>query len=75
MTSLECQKAAFTLPEDIHYLNFAYMSPSPRRVQDAGVEGVRRKGNPAAITADDFFDDVDKLRVLCARGINVTESE
>jgi selenocysteine lyase/cysteine desulfurase len=51
------------------------MSPAPRRVQEAGVEGVRRKGNPGAITADDFFDDVDKLRELFARLVKAPEAE
>lgn len=51
------------------------MSPAPRRVQEAGIAGVRRKGNPAAITADDFFDDVDLLRALFAKVINATVAE
>ncbi|SVD41285.1 uncharacterized protein METZ01_LOCUS394139, partial [marine metagenome] len=27
---LSCQKEAFNVPEDVHYLNCAYMSPLPR---------------------------------------------
>ena len=75
VTDLTCQKSAFTLPGGIHYLNCAYMSPAPRRVQEAGIQGVRRKGNPAAITADDFFDDVDELRRLFARVVTAPEAE
>lgn len=67
MSRLPCQRDAFTLPDDLHYLNCAYMSPLSLRVQEAGIGGVRRKGNPATITADDFFDDVDKVRRLFAR--------
>ena len=75
MTKLACQKAAFTLPDGFHYLNCAYMSPLPRRVQEAGIAGIRRKGMPAEITADDFFDDVDEARRLFARLVNVSDAE
>ena len=59
--ALECQKPAFTLPDGFHYLNCAYMSPLSRRVQEAGVAGVRRKAMPAELTSDDFFDGVDDV--------------
>ncbi len=71
---LECQKAAFTLPDDFHYLNCAYMSPIPRRVQEAGIVGVRRKGMPADITPDDFFDDVDRVRRLFATIVHAPDA-
>ncbi len=72
--ALECQKSAFTLPDDIHYLNCAFMSPMPRRVQQAGVAGIRRKGMPADITADDFFDDVDEVRRLFAALVHAPDA-
>ena len=75
MERLQCQKAAFTLPEGTHYLNCAYMSPASRRVQEAGIAGVRRKGNPAAITADDFFEDVDEVRRLFAKLVHAPVAE
>ncbi|MDH3297612.1 MAG: aminotransferase class V-fold PLP-dependent enzyme [Gemmatimonadota bacterium] len=75
MTKLGCQKAAFTLPDGFHYLNCAYMSPLTRRVQEAGIAGIRRKGAPAEITADDFFDDVDEARRLFAALVHVSDAE
>ena len=44
------QKHLFELPEDIHYLNAAYMSPLMKSVYEAGIEGMRRKLNPGSIT-------------------------
>ena len=66
LQKLTCQKQAFMLPDGLHYLNCAYMSPRSRRVQEAGLSGVRRRSNPATRTADDFFDDVDEIRRLCS---------
>lgn len=71
---LACQKSAFTLPDDLHYLNCAYMSPLSRRVEEAGVSGVRRKCMPAEITADDFFDEVDEVRRLFAALVNAPDA-
>lgn len=61
---LSCQRDAFTLPEGEHYLNCAYMSPLPKAVEEAGIAGIRRKRNPAAITPDDFFSGADRARSL-----------
>ncbi|MFQ5529089.1 MAG: aminotransferase class V-fold PLP-dependent enzyme, partial [Gemmatimonadota bacterium] len=71
---IECQRDEFTLPDGCHYLNCAYMSPLSRRVQEAGVAGVRRKGTPADIAADDFFDDVDEARRLFAELVHVPDA-
>lgn len=59
---LSCQKASFFLPEDVHYLNCAYMSPQSRRVEAAGVLGLQRKRNPTAINPESFFDESDAVR-------------
>ncbi len=74
MTKLACQKSAFSLPDGLHYLNCAYMSPLPLVVQEAGIAGIRRKGVPADITADDFFDDVDEARRLFAQVVHVPDA-
>ena len=64
------QKHLFQLPDDIHYLNGAYMSPLLKSVEQAGIEGIMRKRNPMTIKADDFFDDSDKVRALFAKLVN-----
>jgi selenocysteine lyase/cysteine desulfurase len=70
---LTCQKAQFSLPDGLHYLNCAYMGPLSRRVQDVGTAAVARKANPAAIRADDFFSEAEEARPLFARLINVAD--
>ena len=69
------QKHLFTLPDDVHYLNCAYMSPLPARVVEAGVAGIVRKTAPSQIHADDFFDDSNTLRRLFAHLINAPDPQ
>ena len=61
--ALACQRDAFGLPEDLHYLNCAYMGPLPRVTEEAGVEGVRRKRVPISIHPEDFFATSDKAPI------------
>jgi selenocysteine lyase/cysteine desulfurase len=70
---LACQKAQFSIPDGVHYLNCAYMGPLSMRTQEVGIAGVVRKGNPATIVADDFFRESDDLRRLFARIINAPD--
>ena len=70
---LSCQREAFSLPADIHYLNCAYMSPLPQVVEEAGVKGMLRKRNPALLQADDFFQESEEVRNLFAGLINAPE--
>lgn len=65
------QKHLFQLPEDITYLNCAYMSPLLQSVEEVGVAAMQRKRNPTAITPNDFFADGDKLRNYVAQLVNV----
>jgi selenocysteine lyase/cysteine desulfurase len=70
---LTCQKHLFSLPADLHYLNCAYHGPLLRRVEQAGIDGIRQKANPAAIQPEDFFRDADTVRGLFARLVNVPD--
>jgi selenocysteine lyase/cysteine desulfurase len=70
---LPCQKDQFSLPEDLHYLNCAYMSPLPRSVEEAGVAGVRRKRVPSRLEPEDFFRESDRARELFARLVGVPD--
>jgi len=69
---MECQRHLFTLPEDQHYLNCAYMAPLLKSVEAAGIAGLRRKINPAELVPADFFDETHELRRLFARLVNTT---
>ena len=43
---LPSQRHLFDIPEDVTYLNCAYMSPLMNEVLEAGVEGLGRKAHP-----------------------------
>ncbi|HNP36352.1 MAG TPA: aminotransferase class V-fold PLP-dependent enzyme [Woeseiaceae bacterium] len=60
------QRHLFEIPDEISYLNCAYMSPQLRAVSDAGVQAMAQKARPWSITSADFFDETERLRVLFA---------
>ncbi|MDI9356056.1 MAG: aminotransferase class V-fold PLP-dependent enzyme [Chitinophagaceae bacterium] len=64
------QKHLFQLPEDIHYLNCAYMSPLLRSVEDAGIKGLIKKRNPVDIAPKDFFETAESVKKKAATLIN-----
>ena len=59
-------RAEFDIPRDICYLNAAYMTPQPRRVLEAAVDGARYRAQPWRITPPDFFAEVEILRAAFA---------
>lgn len=61
------QRDLFEMPEDIVYLNCAYMSPQLRQAREIGERAVSRKSRPWEITPDDFFGEVEEIRTLFAR--------
>lgn len=67
---LPCQRHLFDLPEDIAYLNCAYMSPLMLQVAEAGSAGIRRKVRPWETRPVDFFDQSEEARALFARLVN-----
>ncbi len=60
-------RGLFELPDDIAYLNCAYMSPNLRSVRAAGEAGVARKSRPWDVSAADFFTESERARALFAR--------
>jgi selenocysteine lyase/cysteine desulfurase len=64
---MNCQKHLFRLPEGIHYLNCAYMSPLLKAVEERGIEGIQLKRNPVAIKPVDFFTGAVGVRQKFAR--------
>ena len=65
------QRRLFDIPDDVAYLNCAYMSPLMRRVHAAAVAGLARKARPWEIVAHDFFSGSDALRAAFAELVNV----
>jgi selenocysteine lyase/cysteine desulfurase len=64
------QRHLFDIPEEVAYLNCAYMSPLMRRVRDAGCAGLERKAHPWEIAPADFFSGSDALRAAFAALVN-----
>ena len=61
------QRGLFDIPDDVAYLNCAYMSPLMNTVVAAGQAAVRQKQQPWNFTLPDFFSVPDQGRELFAR--------
>lgn len=59
---LTCRRDLFDIPDDVAYLNTAYMSPIPRSVNEAGSIGMASKLRPWTIGTGEFFDPPEELR-------------
>ena len=70
---MQNQRAKFSIPRDVTYLNCAYMSPLMKSVERAGIAGIQRKRNPFTISPDDFFHESETLRKEFAKLINIQE--
>ena len=64
---IPCQRHLFDLPDDVAYLNCAYMSPLMRSAVDAGTAALARKAHPWEITPDKFFTGSDEFRATAAQ--------
>ena len=67
------QRQKFSLPAGSTYINCAYMSPLLKRVERAGLAGMKRKRNPFSISAEDFFTETEVLRKEYAKLVNVKD--
>ncbi|MEA1881194.1 MAG: aminotransferase class V-fold PLP-dependent enzyme [Candidatus Marinimicrobia bacterium] len=65
------QKHLFNIPDNITYLNCAYLSPQLRSVQAAGIEGVSGKSSPWELMPQDFFTESENCRALFAELMEV----
>jgi selenocysteine lyase/cysteine desulfurase len=63
---IPCQRALFDIPEDVAYINCAYMSPLLKESVAAGDAGLRRKARPWTLTPADFFGEAERARALFA---------
>lgn len=64
---IPCQRHLFDLPDDVAYLNCAYMSPLLTRAVEAGREAIARKARPWNIKPADFFAESERARALFAQ--------
>ena len=64
---IPCQRHLFDIPDDVAYLNCAYMSPLMKPALEAGTAGLARKAHPWEITPDKFFTGADEFRATAAQ--------
>jgi len=69
---IPCQRHLFDIPDDVAYLNCAYMSPLMKPVVEAGHAGLARKQHPWEITPDKFFSGAEEFRATAGRLINAS---
>jgi selenocysteine lyase/cysteine desulfurase len=67
---IPCQRHLFDIPDDVAYLNCAYMSPLMKTALEAGTAGLARKAHPWELTADKFFTGSDEFRATAAQLVN-----
>lgn len=72
---LDSQRHLFAIPDEVTYLNCAYMGPLPRATVAAGEVGLRRKAQPWQVTAPDFFTESETARGLFAALIGATAED
>src|SRR5215470_14382432 len=68
--ALASQRHLFEIPDDVAFLNCAYISPLPKVSLSAGDRGLRRKAQPWTIAVADFFTSSETVRKLFADLIN-----
>jgi selenocysteine lyase/cysteine desulfurase len=64
---MKCQRQKFLLQRKNAYLNCAYMSPLMKKVEKAGIKGLKMKRNPVKVSVDDFFHESEQLRSAYSR--------
>ncbi|MBI3646423.1 MAG: aminotransferase class V-fold PLP-dependent enzyme [Acidobacteriales bacterium] len=67
---IPCQRHLFDIPEDVAYLNCAYMSPLMRPVIEAGNAALARKAHPWEIMPEQFFSGSEEFRATATRLID-----
>ena len=70
ISPLTCQRSAFTIPDDVCYINCSYISPLLKSVEEAAISGVYRRREPWSITPTDFFEPAERVRTLFAKLVN-----
>jgi selenocysteine lyase/cysteine desulfurase len=75
LDTLPSQRDRFDIPDDVTYLNCAYMSPLSHATIAAGELGLRGKKYPWTITPPDFFSGTAELRGLAASVMGVTPAD
>ncbi|MBC8442164.1 MAG: aminotransferase class V-fold PLP-dependent enzyme [Deltaproteobacteria bacterium] len=66
------QRALFSIPDNITYLNCAYTSPLMKTAEIIGKKAISAKGLPWNITPPDFFKTIETVRGMFAQLIHTS---
>lgn len=72
---MKCQRDKFQLQRKYAYLNCGYMSPLMKKVENAGIKGMKLKRKPFKIGSEDFFHETEVVRKLYSQLIDNPEPE
>lgn len=72
---MKCQREKFQLQRKYAYLNCAFMSPQMKKVENAGIKGIKKKRKPFQIGPKDFFHESETVRLLFSQLIDNDENE
>ena len=75
MPIIKHQKNHFSLPEDVTYLNAAFMAPLLKTSEEAGYNGIRLKSLPYTMTDSTFFKESAILKQRFATLIDAEDYE
>ena len=64
---IKSQRNLFNIPDDVAYLNTAYMSPLLNSVITSIDGGARLKSQPWRLSIPDFYEHVDQARLLFSK--------
>lgn len=65
----------FEIPDDVAYLNCAYMAPLPTAARRAGESGLAQKATPWDLSPSDFFEAAERIRRLFAELVSATADD
>ena len=69
------QRDLFQIPDEICYLNCAYISPLLKSTVKAGIQGLERKSRPWEIRPPDFFSTAREVRRLASALFGATPDD
>ena len=67
---IDCQRHLFDLPEGVTWLNCAQHAPATNDVYEAGLRGLARKRHPWTLSAEQYHEEVERLRQTFARVVS-----
>ncbi|UTW56742.1 aminotransferase class V-fold PLP-dependent enzyme [Kordiimonas sp. SCSIO 12610] len=72
---IHTQRSLFDIPNDVCYLNAAYMTPLTKKQTEIGGSGMAKSARPWNYSEQDFFTDVEGVRGLAAQILTVSSHD